>query len=182
MAYEGRFSRKEDKGPRVNMSIRDYEVRLIDDTGKMLGVVQTREALRMAEERGLDLVEMDPNSKPIVAKIIDYGKYKYELKKKMQEAKKKQIVVTVKEVQFRPNIDKHDFDFKVKHIEQFIEDGDKVRVCIIFRGREIANKALGITLVKRILECTAPFAIVESEPKFEGRKMIMQLMPAKAQK
>lgn len=180
MAYEGRFSRKEDKGPRVNESIRDYEVRLIDDEGKMHGVVNTREAIRMAQEKGLDLVEVDPNSKPIVAKIIDYGKYKYELKKKVQEAKKKQIVVTVKEVQFRPNIDKHDFDFKVKHIERFIEDGDKVRVCVIFRGREIANKALGSALITRILETTSAFAVVESEAKFEGRKMIMQLMPAKA--
>jgi len=182
MAYEGRFSRKEDKGPRANESIRDYEVRLIDDEGKMLGVVQTREAIRMAREKGLDLVEMDPNSKPPVAKIIDYGKYKYELKKKMHEAKKRQVAVIVKEVQFRPNIDKHDFDFKVKHIEGFIEDGDKVRICVIFRGREIANHALGDSLIARIKEATSAYAMIESEPKFEGRRIIMQLAPAKTAK
>lgn len=178
MAYEGRF-RKEDKGPKVNNAIREREVRLIDDEGKMLGVVSTHEALSIAAEKGLDLVEVDPNSRPVVAKIVDYGKYKYELKKKMQEAKKKQIVVDIKEVQFRPNIDKHDFDFKVRNIERFIEDGDKVRVCIVFRGREIANQALGQSLVSRIKETTAPYAMVEAEPKFEGRKMIMQLAPLK---
>ncbi|MEI6079530.1 MAG: translation initiation factor IF-3 [bacterium] len=181
MAFEGKFKR-EDKGPRRNEAIRDHEVRLIDETGQMLGVMQTRDAMQMAREKGLDLMELDPNSKPIVAKLVDYGKYKYELKKKQQEAKKKQIVVEIKEVQFRPNIDKHDFDFKVKHIERFIEDGDKVRICIVFRGRELTHMEMGNALLARIKEATAPFAIIESDAKLEGRKMMLQLAPAKINK
>ncbi|MEI6093455.1 MAG: translation initiation factor IF-3 [bacterium] len=181
MTFEGKFKREE-KGPRRNEAIRDYEVRLIDETGKMHGVLKTSEAMQMARERGMDLIEVDPNSKPIVAKLMDYGKYKYEMKKKTQEAKKKQINVVVKEVQFRPNIDKHDFDFKVKHIERFIEDGDKVRVCIVFRGRELTHIETGKNLVTRIKEATNAFAIIESEPKLEGRKMMLQLAPAKTVK
>jgi translation initiation factor IF-3 len=179
MAFE-RFKREE-KGPRVNESIRDYEVRLIDDEGKMQGVVNTREAISMAKEKGLDLVEVDPNSKPPVCKIIDYGKYKYEQKKKQQEAKKKQVVVDIKEVQFRPNIDKHDFDFKLKHITRFLEDGDKVKVCIVFRGREMAHKQLGDILVTRIKEAVSQIAVIESDVKMEGKKMFLQLAPAKIQ-
>lgn len=180
MAFE-RFKREE-KGPKINEGIREHEVRLIDDEGKMHGVTPTRDALAMAREKGLDLVEVDPNSKPPVCKIIDYGRYKYEQKKKMQETKKKQIVVSIKEVQFRPNIEKHDFDFKVKHIQRFIEDGDKVKVCIVFRGREMAHKELGDILVKRIKEFINPFAMVESEPKFEGKKLFMHLAPIKLAK
>lgn len=181
MAFEGKFKR-EDKGPKRNEQIRDYEVRLIDETGKMHGVVQTRDAMQMARERGLDLIEVDPNSKPIVAKLVDYGKYKYEMKKKMQEAKKKQLNVVIKEVQFRPNIDKHDFDFKIKHIEGFIEDGDKVRICIVFRGRELTHMEMATKLLNRIKEATAPYAIIENEAKLEGRKMFMQIAPMKTQK
>jgi len=179
MAYEGRFSRREDKGPKVNEQIRDREVRLIDGEGKMLGVVSTFEAMRIAREKGLDLIEMDPNSKPIVAKLMDYGKYKYELKKKAHEARKNQINTVIKEVQFRPNIDKHDFDFKLKHIERFIEEEDKVRICIVFRGREIANRSLADSLLTRIKEAIAPYAIIEYEPKLEGRKLILQITPLK---
>lgn len=181
MAFEGRFKR-EDKGPRVNESIRDYEVRLIDDTGAMRGVTPTRDAIFMAREKGLDLVEVDPNSKPPVCKIIDYGKYKYEQKKKMQETKKKQVIVQIKEVQFRPNIEKHDFDFKVKHIQRFLEEGDKVKICIVFRGREMAHKELGDILVKRIKEAVASIAVVESDVKMEGKKMFLQLAPMKTAK
>jgi len=178
MAFEGRF-RKEDKGPKRNEAIRDHEVRLIDETGKMHGVVRTSDAMQMARERGMDLIEVDPNSKPIVAKLMDYGKYKYEMKKKTQEAKKKQINVVVKEVQFRPNIDKHDFDFKVKHIERFIGEGDKVRICIVFRGRELTHIEMGQNLLKRIKEATGPFAMIETDAKLEGRKMMLQLAPIK---
>jgi translation initiation factor IF-3 len=181
MALVGKFKR-EDKGPRRNESIRDYEVRLIDEEGKMLGVILTSQALQMARDKGLDLVEMDPNSKPIVAKLIDYGKYKYELKKKQQEAKKKQVVVNIKEIQFRPNIDKHDFDFKVKHIKRFLEEGDKVRVCVVFRGREMAHMEKGKELINRVKEATLEFSMVESDAKLEGRRMMMQLAPLKTGK
>jgi translation initiation factor IF-3 len=178
MAFEGKFKR-EDKGPRRNEGIRDYEVRLIDDTGTMHGVVRTIDAMQMARDKGLDLIEVDPNSKPIVAKLVDYGKYKYEMKKKIQEAKKKQINVVIKEVQFRPNIDKHDFDFKIKHIERFISEGDKVRICIVFRGRELTHMEMGNNLLRRIKEMTAPYAIIESDSKLEGRKIFMLLGPNK---
>ena len=181
MGFEGKFKR-EDKGPRRNETIRDYEVRLIDEEGKMHGVILTSQALQMARDKGLDLVEMDPHSKPIVAKLIDYGKYKYELKKKQQETKRKQVVFSIKEVQFRPNIDKHDFDFKVKHIQRFLEEGDKVRVCIVFRGREMAHREKGNNLVSRIKDATSTFSMVESEPKLEGRRMMMQLAPLKGSK
>ncbi|MFH1223445.1 MAG: translation initiation factor IF-3 [Pseudomonadota bacterium] len=181
MAYEGRFKREE-RGPRINGQIKDKEVRLIDDEGKMLGVISTYEAMRIAVEKNLDLIEMDPNSKPIVAKLMNYGKFKYETKKKMQEAKKRQIVVTVKEVQFRPNIDKHDFDFKLKHIERFIKEGDKVRICIVFRGREIANMGMANGLLTRIKETVAPYSFIEYDPKLEGRKLILQIAPLKVQK
>jgi translation initiation factor IF-3 len=170
-----RSFKKDDSGLRINEEIRVAQVRLIDDDGNMLGVISTKQALEAAYEKGLDLIEVNPNSDPPVAKIIDYGKYKYELKKKQQEAKKKQVNIVIKEVQFRPNIDKHDFEFKVKHIERFIKEGDKVRVCVVFRGREMAHIDLGKELVERIKKATEEYSIVESEAKLEGKRMIMQL-------
>lgn len=171
---------KAEKGPRRNEEIRVPELRLIDDQGKMLGVISTREALNMARDKGLDLMEVDPGSNPPVAKILDYGKFKYELKKKQQEAKKKQVVIVIKEVQFRPKIEKHDFDFKIKHIERFLEEGNKAKICINFRGREMEHLDIANELVNRILDCTKEFAAIEQYPKLEGRKLQMILIPIKA--
>jgi translation initiation factor IF-3 len=169
--------KKNEKGPNINENIRSSELRLIDEKGEMIGVISTKDALIAAIEKGLDLVEMDPNSKPPVAKIMDYGKYKYEQKKKKQEAKKKQTNVVLKEVQFRPNIDKHDFDFKMKHVERFINEGNKVKVCVVFRGRQMAHVEIGNELIDRIKELTKEYAVPENDPKLEGRRMIMQLAP-----
>jgi translation initiation factor IF-3 len=130
-------------------------------------------------KREIDVVEVNPNSDPPVAKLIDYGKYKYEQKKKAQEAKKKQTVVNIKEVQFRPKIDKHDFDFKIKHIERFIEEGNKVKVCIVFRGRELAHPEMADSVIENIKEAIKEIATIENVPKLEGRRMIMQLCPVK---
>jgi len=167
-----------EKGPRRNNEIRSPEVRLIDDKGEMLGVLKTFEAINIAKERGLDLIEVNPNSQPPVAKLIDYGKFKYEQKKKQQETKKKQIVVLIKEIQFRPNTDKHDFDFKVKHIQNFLKDGDKVKVCINFKGREMEHTEKADPMVQKIKEAVKDLAITESEPKLEGRKIYMMFAPA----
>ena len=169
-----------DKGPKRNSDIKIPEVRVIGDDGKMLGVISTSEAIEMAKEKGLDLVEVNPNGSPPVAKLIDYGKYKYELKKKQQESKKKQTTVVLKEVQFRPKIDKHDFEFKVKHIEKFIGEGNKVKVCITFRGREMAHPEMADVLIAKLRELTSEYAVVDSEPKREGRRMIMMLSPSKS--
>jgi translation initiation factor IF-3 len=171
---------QQEKGPRRNHEIRVPEVRLIDDEGKMLGVLKTFEAINMAKEKGLDLIEVNPNGQPPVVKLIDYGKYKYEQKKKQQEAKKKQVVVSVKEIQFRPNTDKHDFDFKIRHIEKFIKEGDKVKVSINFKGREMEHLELANPMVDRIREHIRTYAIMESEPKLEGRRIFMLIAPAVA--
>ncbi len=163
------------KGPNINHKITAKELRVIDSDGNMLGVMSTSEALGLAHEKGLDLIEVNPNGNPIVAKLIDYGKYKYEMKKKKQEAKKKQVIVSVKEVQFRPKIDTHDFDFKIKHIEKFIKDGDKVKVCITFRGREIAHTQIADPLIDRLMEAIKEYAVVDSAAKREGRRIIIML-------
>jgi len=169
-----------DKGPSRNEEIIAKEMRVIDDSGAMIGVMSKFDALNLAKEKGLDLIEVNPNSDPIVAKLIDYGKYKYELKKKMQEAKKKQIIVSVKEVQFRPKIDKHDYDFKLKHIENFIKDGDKVKVCITFKGREVAHPELADPLIDKLVESIKDFAVIDSEAKLEGRRIIIMLSQKKS--
>jgi translation initiation factor IF-3 len=161
----------------VNRRIRVPEVRVIGSEGQLLGVFPTDEAIRMAESEGLDLVEIAPNASPPVCKIIDYGKYKYQQAKKVQEAKKHQTVIHVKEVKLRPTTDDHDFDFKVRHILRFVEKGDKAKVTVMFKGREMAYQALGRTMLERVLVATKDAVVVEVPPKMEGRNMYMILTP-----
>lgn len=165
------------EGPRVNEEIRVPQVRLIDQDGQMIGVVSTREALQRAYDAGLDLLEISPNAVPPVVKILDYGKYKYEQQKKANEARKKQKIVEVKEIKLRPMIDDHDYDVKMRSMKRFFEDGDKVKVTLRFRGREMAHQELGFQLLNRVKTDTGPLAKVESEPRFEGRQMVMVLAP-----
>jgi translation initiation factor IF-3 len=164
-------------GPRVNEEIRVREVQLIDQTGHNHGPTDIQVALQRAAEAGLDLVEIAPNSVPPVAKLLDYGKYKFQAQKKAAEARKKQKVVEVKELKYRPMIDDHDYDVKMRAMQRFFEDGDKVKVTLRFRGREMAHQELGTQLLERVKADTAEIAKVESEPKFEGRQMVMILAP-----
>jgi translation initiation factor IF-3 len=150
---------------------------LIDNTGENKGVVDIQTALRLAEAAGLDLVEISPNSNPPVCKILDVGKYKYQAQKKAAEARKKQKIVEVKEIKLRPMIDDHDYDVKMRSMKRFFEDGDKVKVTLRFRGREMAHQELGFQLLNRVKTDTGPLAKVESEPRFEGRQMVMVLAP-----
>ncbi|MHA1158726.1 MAG: translation initiation factor IF-3 [Alphaproteobacteria bacterium] len=165
------------EGPRTNAEIRVPEVQLIDDEGENRGVTPTEEALSMASEAGLDLVEISPNSKPPVAKILDYGRYKYQAQKKAAEARKKQKTIEIKEIKMRPNIDTHDYDVKMRSIRRFFEEGDKVKVTLRFRGREMAHQELGVRLLNRVKQEIEPIAKVEAEPRLEGRQMIMVLAP-----
>ena len=165
------------EGPRSNREIRVPRVQLIDAEGNNLGSVATDEAMRMAEEAGLDLVEISPNNDPPVCKILDLGKLKYANQKKAAEARKKQKIVEIKEIKMRPNIDTHDYEVKMKAINRFFEDGDKVRVTLRFRGREMAHQELGLKLLQQVKEDTAEIAKVEAEPKLEGRQMMMVLAP-----
>ncbi len=164
-------------GPRINEEIRAREVQLIDQTGTNYGAVDIRTALEKAQEAGLDLVEIAPNSTPPVCKILDYGKYKYQAQKKAAEARKKQKVVEVKEIKLRPMIDDHDYDVKMRSMRRFFEEGDKVKVTLRFRGREMAHQELGSKLLDRVKGDTATLAKVEMEPRFEGRQMVMVLAP-----
>lgn len=165
-------------GPRANRDIRGVrEVQLIDDTGQNRGVVPFPEALRIAEDAGLDLVEIAPNSAPPVCKLLDYGRFRFLEQKKQNEARKKQKTVEVKEIKLRPGIDKHDYDVKMKAVQRFFEEGDKVKVTLRFRGREMAHQDLGLKLLERVKAETAEVAKVESEPMLEGRQMIMILAP-----
>jgi translation initiation factor IF-3 len=164
-------------GPRVNEEIRVREVQLIDQDGRNLGNVLIAEALAKAQEAGLDLVEIAPNVAPPVCKLLDYGKYKYQEQKKQAEARKKQKVVEVKEIKFRPMIDDHDYDVKMRSMRRFFEEGDKVKVTLRFRGREMAHQELGAKLLDRVKDDTAKIAKVEMEPRFEGRQMVMVLAP-----
>ena len=143
----------------------------------MVGVTPTREALRMAEEAGLDLVEISPNADPPVCKILDFGKWKYQEEKKKNAARKKQKVIEVKEIKLRPGIDDHDFQIKMRSMSRFLEEGDKVKVTLRFRGREMAHMELGMELLNKVREETATIAKVEAEPKLEGRQMMMVLAP-----
>lgn len=161
----------------VNRRIRAKEVRLIDPDGEQLGVVPFMEALKTAESHGLDLVEVAPNVSPPVCRIMDYGRYKYQQSKKLQEAKKKQSIFQVKEIKFRPRTGEHDLQVKLRHIRRFLDDHDKVKVTIIFRGRELAHKGLGAALLRRVVEETSEDAVVEMEPRIEGRIMVMVLAP-----
>jgi translation initiation factor IF-3 len=155
----------------MNRQIRAREVRVIDDEGEQLGVLDTRDALKIAEERGLDLVEVAPNAVPPVCRIMDLGKYLYQEKKKQQEAKKKQKVFTVKEVKFRPMIDPHDYDVKLKRLIRFLGEGDKVKATVQFRGREMARMDLGYSLLKRLEADTSGIGMVESTPERAGNRV-----------
>src|SRR5690348_731358 len=164
-------------GPRVNEEIRAREVHLIDKDGTNRGTVPIAEALSAAQEAGLDLVEIAPNSSPPVCKILDYGKYKFQAQKKAAEARKKQKVVEVKEIKLRPMIDDHDYDVKMRSMKRFFEEGDKVKITLRFRGREMAHQELGYQLLNRVKGDIGQMAKVESEPRFEGRQMVMILAP-----
>jgi translation initiation factor IF-3 len=166
-----------EEGHRINNRIEARGVRLIDAAGENRGVVPTRQALMIAEEAGLDLVEVSPDAKPPVAKILDYGKFKYQEQKKANEARKKQKIIEIKEIKMRPMIDDHDYDVKMKAIKRFFEDGDKVKITLRFRGREMAHQELGQELLDRVKKDTAEIAKVESEPRFEGRQIVMILSP-----
>jgi translation initiation factor IF-3 len=164
-------------GPRVNDEIRVREVQLIDQTGHNHGPTDIEAALARAQEVALDLVEIAPNSVPPVCKIMDYGKYKFQAQKKAAEARKKQKVVEVKEIKLRPMIDDHDYDVKMRAMQRFFEEGDKVKITLRFRGREMAHQELGTALLNRVKEDVAKIAKVEMDARFEGRQMVMVLTP-----
>ena len=157
--------------------IRVSEVAVIDTDGEQLGTIPTQEAIAMARDKDLDLVEVSPNAKPPVCRIMDYGKHMYKQSKRAHEAKKNQKIIHLKEVKFRPNTDQHDFDFKVKHVQRFLEAGDKAKVVIFFKGREIVHKENGARLLKRITAAVEEFAAVEQETKHEGRTLTMIFAP-----
>lgn len=161
----------------MNGDIRAREVRVVTDDGEMLGVQKIQDALRMAEDRGLDLIEVAPNAKPPTCKIMDYGKWKYENKKKQAEARKKQNIITVKEVQLRPRTEDHDLETKMKHARKFLSNGDKVKINLRFSGREMAHQDLGYELLLRVTKQLEDIAVVEAEPKKEGRQLFVLLGP-----
>jgi translation initiation factor IF-3 len=156
------------------------EVRVIGDDGAQLGVLATHEALRMAEEKGLDLVEVSPKAMPPVCRIMDYGKFKFEQAKKANQARKHASVIEIKEIKFRPKTDDHDFDFKVKHIRRFLEEGNKVRLVIAFRGREIVHPETGRAMLDAVIRALVDIAHVEQMPQMDGRKMLMTISPKPA--
>ena len=168
-----------DTGPRINDRIRVPEIRLIGADGENVGVVSPERGLELAEEAGLDLVEISPNASPPVCKIMDYGKYKYEQQKRESEARKKQKIIEIKEVKFRPNTDTHDYAVKMRNVTRFLEAGDKVKVTLRFRGREMAHQNLGRELLERVAEDVEGLGKVENMPKMEGRQMVMMIGPAK---
>ena len=168
---------REQTGPRINDAIRAREVRLIDENGQNVGIVSRLEALQRANDAGLDLVEISPDAVPPVCKILDFGKYKYQEQKRQAEARKHQKIVEIKEIKMRPGIDDHDYDVKLRAMQRFFEDGDKVKITLRFRGREMAHQHLGMAVLQRIKADAEPFAKVEAEPRFEGRQMIRVLAP-----
>jgi translation initiation factor IF-3 len=164
-------------GPLSNEDITSPDVQLIDAEGENRGIVNTRAALAEAQEQGLDLVLISPNAQPPVAKMLDLGRFKYAAQKKAAEARKKQKVIEVKEVQLRPNIDTHDYETKMKAVQRFLDDGDRVKVTMRFRGREMAHQELGMQLLIKVKDQTEAIAKVESQPRSEGRQMVMVLAP-----
>lgn len=164
-------------GPRYNEFITVPKVRVIDENGENIGVVYTREAIAMAQEVGLDLVEVSPGADPPVCKFLDVGKFKYESQKKAAAARKSQKVQEIKEIKMRPNIDDHDYDTKMKAVKKFIEEGDKVKLTLRFRGRELAHGQLGLKLLERVRDDSLDYAKVEQLPRMEGRQMLMILAP-----
>lgn len=166
-------------GPRSNEDILSTEVQLIDTEGENHGTVSIERARELAVEQGLDLVEISPNNNPPICKILDFGKYKFQAQKKAAEARKKQKTQSVKEIKMRPNIDTHDYDVKMRAVEKFLGEGDKVKVTLRFRGREMAHMELGMQLLVKVKEQLASIAKVEAEPKLEGRQMMMVVSPIK---
>ncbi len=164
-------------GPRFNEFISVPKVRVIDENGENLGVMLTAEAIEQAAEVGLDLVEVSPSADPPVCKFLDVGKYKYEAQKKANLARKSQKTQEIKEIKMRPNIDDHDYDVKMRKVFEFLEEGDKVKVTMRFRGREMAHGELGMAVLRRVQEQTAEMAKVEAHPRMEGRQMLMVLAP-----
>jgi translation initiation factor IF-3 len=165
------------EGPRVNEEITAMSIRLVDEKGAMQGVVALREALEKAVEAGLDLVEIAPTASPPVCKILDYGKFKYEEQKKKNEARKKQKVIEIKEIKLRPTIDDNDYNIKMRAMLRFLQEGDKVKVTLRFRGRELAHQDLGMAVLVRVRDDLDPIAKVEQMPKMEGRQMVMVVAP-----
>ena len=170
---------RDDNGPRINEEIRVKEVRLIDETGENRGVVSIKEALAAAEEAGLDLIEISPQANPPVCKILDIGKYKYEMQKRKAEAKKKQKVVEIKELKLRPMIDTHDYEVKVKQAKKFLSEGNKVKFTMRYKGREMNTADMGKDVLMRLLDDLEGICKVESEPKMEGKQMMMVIAPDK---
>ncbi len=164
-------------GPKINHYISSKTVRCIGPNGEQLGIISIDEAIKVAISQSLDLVEVQPNVDPPVCKILDYGKYKYEAQKRKNEARKKQKIIDIKEIKLRPNIDHHDFNVKMKSVKKFIDNGDKVKVTLRFRGREMAHHELGSTVLDRVKENTSDMCKVEVLPKLEGRQMVMVLAP-----
>ena len=164
--------------PRMNGEITATQIRLIAPDGEMIGVVSVKEGMELAEKHGLDLVEISPTAEPPVCKVLDYGKFKYEAQKKASEARKKQKVVALKEIKMRPNIDPHDYGIKMKRVEKFIADGDKVKFSLRFRGREMSHQEQGMKLMQQVKADLGDTIKVESEPRLEGRQMVMVIAPA----
>ena len=171
------YRAKKDSGPRTNEQITASEVRVISSTGKQLGIISIREALIHAEDEGFDLVEVSPDANPPVCKIIDYGKLKYREQKSRKESKKKQKTIEVKEIKIRPGIDKHDYQVKIKALSKFIAGGNKVKVSMRFKGREIEHQHIGKEVLKKLTEEVSEYAKVEVQPKFEGKQIMMVLVP-----
>ena len=163
--------------PRINRQINAPSIRLIDQNGNMVGVVSAAEAMRMAEQAGLDLVEISPGASPPVCKILDFGKYRYEAQKKAHEARRKQKVIQIKEIKLRPTIDKHDLEIKMRHVMGFLEDGDKVRISLRFRGREMDHIELGEQVLQRVQDTLKDHCKIEQFPKREGKQIIMTVGP-----
>ena len=169
--------RTRNKGPKANQRIDSLEVQVISNDGKNLGILSTKEALHLAKQEGLDLIEISPKANPPVCKIIDMGKYKYDLQKKANKAKKKQRVSELKEIKFRPVTEIHDYNFKIKHAQKFLSKGDKVKFTVRFRGREMQHHHLGMELLKRVQDDIKKYGKLELSPKFEGRQMTMVIQP-----
>ena len=176
-----RFEKERDPNePNINQYIKAQSIRLVGADGEMIGITPLKEGLRLAEEAGLDLVEISPNAEPPVCKILDYGKYKYQLQKKQQEAKKKQKIIEIKEIKIRPGIDKHDLEIKMRHVMEFLAEGDKVKFTLRFRGREMAHQDIGMKLLQSIKERLKDVVRVDQEPSSEGRQMVMMVSPIKS--
>ena len=169
--------RSKPQGPKANERIKALDVQVIGSEGKNLGVMQLKQAIQLAKDEGLDLIEISPNANPPVCKIMDMGKYKYDLQKKANQAKKKQKIVSLKEIKLRPGTEIHDYNFKIKNAKKFITKGDKVKFTVKFKGREMQHIELGKNLMNRIIEETKDIAKIESQPKFEGRQMVMIIQP-----